>query len=192
MSSIDSPPTREKFRLMRILRFILDKPFMSFCEGIIWGKFCATLFKLNSAEFKYGKHYFNDLFEPFKYSWINEPFTDAESFVPEPILSHQLANVAISCMQYLHRWDSNTPPTRDHFLASWATKSKQSPWLWRRRMRVTSMGRRQRIWNLRLSSQVFSSETIQPEIFLFLFFTRSNGYSSHGLSTFSTTLSAKP
>jgi hypothetical protein len=95
-------------------------------------------------------------------------FAETIKFVPEPILSHRLANVAISCMQYLHRWDSNTLPTRDHFLASWATKLKHSPWLWRRRMRVTSMGRRQRIWNLRLSRQdrqVFYSETIQSKYF---------------------------
>ena len=173
---------------MRILTFILDEPFTSFCEGIIWRKFCCTLFKLNSAELKLDKPDYVDLFDPFKYPEINRPFVDV---IPEPILSRQLANVAISCMQYLHRWDSNTPPTRDHFLASWTTKSKQSPWLWRRRMRATSMARRQRIWNLRLSSQVFYSEMIQSEDFLFLFFT-SNGYSTHGLSTSSTTLSAKP
>jgi len=155
MSSIDRPPSREKFRLIRTLKFILDEPFTSFCEGITWKFFCATLFKLNSEEFKMfqGGRYYSNLFDPFKYDWDDRLSIDAKSFVPEPILSHQLANVAISCMQYLHRWDSNTPPTRDHFLASWATKSKQSPWLWRRRMRLTSMARRQRIWNLRLSNQ---------------------------------------
>ena len=109
--------------------------------------------------------------EPFPTEWLLEP-----------LLSHRVANVAISCLQCLHssRWDTNTSPTQGHFLASWlswSTKSKQSPWLWRRRMRVTSVGRRrQRIWNhdghnysfplnLRRSRQIFHSETIQSESF---------------------------
>ena len=79
-------------------------------------------------------------------------------------------------MQYLHHCDSNIPPMQAHFLASRTTKSKQSPWLWRRRMRVTSMGRRQSIWNhdghkysflrnLRRSRQIVYSETIHSENF---------------------------
>ena len=149
MSSIDSPTTREKFNLMWTIAFILEQPFTSFCEGIglaNWKKFCTTLFMFDSDEIEFGDTYYD---EPF--STLGGIFSQTRRPVPAPIRSHRLANVAISCLQYLHRWDSNTSPTRGHFLASWlswATKSKQSPWLWRRRMRVTSVGRRrQRIWN---------------------------------------------
>ena len=175
MSSVDSPTTREKFNLLWTITLILEERFKSFCEGVylaIWQKFCTTLLKLNSAEINSDD--FCDFFRNQHSSfWIG----GSTITVPEPILSHRLANVAISCLQYLHRWDSNTSPTRGHFLASWlswARKSKQSPWLWRRRMRVTSVGRRQRIWdhdghnysfplNLRQSRQIFHSETIQSE-----------------------------
>ena len=61
--------------------------------------------------------------------------------VPEPIVSHRLAHVAISCMRYLHHRDPNTSLTQDHFRV-WAMKSKRSPWLWRQRMRLTSIRRR--------------------------------------------------
>ena len=95
--------------------------------------------------------------------------------VPEPIRYHRLANVAISCMQYLNRCDSNTLSMQVHFLTRRVTKWKQSPWLWRRRMRVTSMGRRQPIWNhdehkfsfpqnLRRSRQISYSEMISEMI----------------------------
>ena len=57
------------------------------------------------------------------------------------ILSHRLSSVAISkyAIPPSLGLPTNIPPTRDHFLATWATKSKQSPWFWRRRMRVTSI-----------------------------------------------------
>jgi len=174
MSSIDSPPTREKFRLMETVASILQgqEPFTS-RRGIkpaSWKKFCATLFGFNFAEFeKGGDMFFDYLIRP-----SYRDFAENIRFIPEPILSHRLANVAISCMQYLHRLDSNTPPTQHHFLANWATKSKQLPCLWRRRVRVTSMGRRQPIWNhgghkyslgfpqnLQRSRRIFYSETIQ-------------------------------
>ena len=144
MSSINSLPTREKFRLMSTATFILQEPFTSLRKGIKhsnWKKFCATLFGFNPAELKWADQHYEDLIDPTSYKryW---PTT-----VPEPIHSHRLANVAISCMEYLHRLDSNTLSTHYRFLASWATKSKQLPWLWRRRMRVTSMRRRPPIWN---------------------------------------------
>ena len=97
---------------------------------------------------------------------------ETKTFVPEPILSYRLANVAISCMQYLHRLDFNTLLTHYHFIASWSTRSKKLPWLWRRRMRVTSMKRRRPIRNhnghkysfpqkLQRSHQISNSEKIQ-------------------------------
>ena len=168
MSSIDSPPSREKFLFMDCIFFILKGPFTSLRKGIelaSWENFGATLFKLNFEEFKvksYNEFSSPICLDPCRSLHYYEYVAKAVWLVPEPILSYRLAIVAISCMQYLHRWDSNTLPTRDHFFARWATKSKKLPWLWRRRMRFTSMGRRQRIWNLRLSRQdrqVFYSET---------------------------------
>ena len=184
MSSIDTPTTREKFNLVWTIAFILEEPFTSFCEGIelaSWRTFCTTLFKFNSEEIEFGVFCYEELFGDLELNfWVYRDYPEIKRLVPEPIRSHRLANVAISCLEYLHRWDSNTSPTRGHFLASWlswATKSKHSPWLWRRRMRVTSVGRRrQRIWNhdghnysfplnLRRSRQIFHSETIQSEGF---------------------------
>ena len=146
MSSIDSPPTREKVSLMRTVVSILQEPFTSLRSGIkhaSWRKFCATLFGFNYAELiSLDGWYDNELFDPTSYKQPEDrPFTVQ---IPEPILSHRLANVAISCLQYLHRLDSNTLPTHYRFLANWATRSKHLPWLWRRRMRVTLM-RRQRL-----------------------------------------------
>ena len=178
MSSIDNLPTGEKYRLTMTVVSILEKPFKSLCEAKLtnWRKFRTTLLKFNSAELRDFEKYDRNLFYP-EFTIPYAIFAETKRLIPEPILSHRLANVAISCMQYLHHWDSNTSPTRDHFLASWlrwATKSKQSPWLWRRRMRVTSVGRR-RIQNhdghkysfplnLRRSRQIHS-ETIQSEAF---------------------------
>ena len=169
MSSIDSPPTREKVSLMRTVVSILQEPFTSLRSGIkhaSWRKFCATLFGFNYAELISLDGYDNELFDPtsYKHYW--------SLAVPEPILSHRLANVAISCLQYLHRLDSNTLPTHYRFLANWATRSKHLPWLWRRRMRVTLMRRQRPIWDhdghkyssprkLRRSRQIIYSGTIQ-------------------------------
>ena len=173
MSSIDSPPTREKICLIITVAFILHKPFIALRSGIelASGKiFLFTLFGFNPAELM--------VFDSFTELRGNS-ISDWEDFIPsarcnEPIMSHRLANVAISCIQYLHRFDSNALPTHDHFLASQATKSKHSPWLWGRRMRVTSIGRRRPIWNqdghkylfpqnLRRSRQIFYSEMNQEQ-----------------------------
>ena len=184
MTSIDAPPIREKFHLMNTIALSHLELSTSFRRGIkhpSWKKFCATLFGLNSAQFKWtylegdGVHLVYK-FRP--YSGYIIPFaryrhfTETESFVPEPILSHRLANVAILCMQYLDRLDFNTLPSHYHFLASWETKSKQLPWLFRRRMRVISMRRRRPNRNhgghkysfpqkLQRSRQITYSETIQ-------------------------------
>ena len=189
MSSIDTPPIREKFHLMSTVALSHQEMFTSFQRGIkhpSWKKFCATLFGLNSAQLKwiYDKEDGDFLvyvvrpnrsfITPSPTAW-NRHFTETESFVPEPILSHRLANVAILCMQYLDRLDFNTLPSHYHFLASWETKSKQLPWLFRRRMRVISMRvmRRRRPnrnhgghkysfpQKLQRSRQITYSETIQ-------------------------------
>ena len=144
MSSIDSPPTREKFSLLNTVVTIFREPFTSLWRRIKYkslAKLCSTLIGFNSAV-----HESYDLYM----DMINSPESGHgwESLVaPDPILSHRLANVAISCMQYLHRLDFNTLPTQNHFFASWARRSKQLPWLWRRRMRVTLMRRRRPIWD---------------------------------------------
>jgi hypothetical protein len=84
--------------------------------------------------------------DPTKYDDSSIIKWDGTHKIPEPILSYRLARVASSCMRYLHRQDPNAPPTQDKLL-TWATKSKRSPWLWRKRMRVISMARRRLIWN---------------------------------------------
>ena len=154
--------------------------FTSFRRGIkhpSWKFFCATLFGFNFAAFEW-EHPSGILLYPIRPSFtIGTPITryghfETKTFVPEPILSYRLANVAISCMQYLHRLDFNTLLTHYHFIASWSTRSKKLPWLWRRRMRVTSMRRRRPIRShdghkytfpqkLQRSHQITYSETIQ-------------------------------
>ena len=177
MSSIDSPPTREKFSLMGTLVFILQEPFTSLRRGISkhasWKFFCTTLFGFNSTELKWEDEMYGYLFHsPTSYNSTYGTQPPTESLVPEPILSHRLAKVAISCMQYLHRLDFSTLPAQNHFLASWATRSKQLPWLWRRRMQVTLMRRRRPVWDhdglkcsssrkLQRSRQIIYSGTIQ-------------------------------
>ena len=185
MSSINSPRTREKFRLMSTVAFILQEPFTSLRRGIkhaIWKNLCSTLFGFNSAELKWDKDYcFGQLINPtsYKLNWarsnpsaIDGHFAETKRVVPEPILSHRLANVAISCMQYLRRLDFNTLPKHYLCLASWMTKSKQLPWLWRRRVRVTLMRHRRPICNhdgykcssprkLQRSRQIIYSKIIQ-------------------------------
>ena len=168
MSSIDSPPTREKICLVKTVAFILRDPIIAFRSGFEFSSgdsFFTPLFGFNSAELQVCDAYLEPLVWDHLY-----PFENCN----EHIMSHRLANVAISCMQYLHRCDSNTLPTQHHFLASLATKSKQSPWLWRRRMRVTLIGRRRSILNLvgnkysfpqnlRRSRQIFYSEMNQEQ-----------------------------
>ena len=152
------------------MRTVVSIPFTSLWSGIrhaSWKNFCATLLGFSSAELMLVYQYDKDLFDPTSSKIYYRSLT-----VPEPILSHRLANVAILCMQYLHRLDFNTLPTQIHFLASWATRSKQLPWLWRRRMRVSLMRRRRPIWThdghkgssprkLRRSRQIIYSGTTQ-------------------------------
>jgi len=159
MSSIKSPPSREKFCLMSTVWFVLQKPFMSLQKGIhlaSWDRLCATLFGFNQAEIEWDKSKdWGLMHDPTNYRVIQDhscygdlhgDLALTKRFIPEPILSHRLAHVAISCMQYLHHQDLNTFPTWDYLLA-WEIKSKQSPWLWRQQMRVTSMGCQQSSWN---------------------------------------------
>ena len=146
MSSIDSPPVREKYSLLDTVVTILRQSFTSLRRRIKRAslkKLCATLIGFNSADLE-----LCNLYEDMIKLYSEYPFgVGTESLVPEPILSHRLANVAILCMQYLHRLNFDTLQTRNKFLESWATRSKQLPWLWRRRMRVTLMRPRRPIWD---------------------------------------------
>ena len=105
-------------------------------------------------------------------SHLGPIYAETERLVPELILSHRLARVAISCIQYLFRCRANT---QDYLLA-WAMKSKQSPWLRGRWMRVTASTRRQPYVyfhgptysfpnSLRQSRQLLYSEGVQSEKF---------------------------
>ena len=176
MSSIDSPPTREKISLIMTVAFILHEPSIALRSGIELAcgkKFCITLFGFNSAELKLFNSFIKSRVDSRSYRLDWDHFTPSARY-NEPIMSHRFANVAISCMQYLHRCDPNIVPTQNHFLARRATKPKQSPWLWRRRMRVISIGRRRPIrnhdghkysfpQNLRRSRQIFYSEMNQEQ-----------------------------
>jgi len=103
-------------------------------------------------------------------------FDETKRLVPEPILSHRLAHISLVCMRYLHRQDPQNPPMQDDLFAAWVMKSKRSPWLWRHRIRVTSIGRRQTTrdydvpkysfsQSLRRSHQMLYSKGIQSEEF---------------------------
>jgi hypothetical protein len=176
MSSIDSHPTREKICLITTVVFILHEPSIALRSGIEFTsvkKNCITLFGFKSAELEVFDSYIDSRVESRSFQ-LNWGHFSPGTMCNEHIMSHRIAHVAISCMQYLHRCDSNTFPTQDHFLASRATKSKQSPWLWRRRMRVTSIGRRRPIrnhdghkysfpQNLRRSHEIFYSEMNQEQ-----------------------------
>ena len=169
MSSIDSPPAREKFSLLNTVMTIFWEQFTPLRRCIKRAsleKLCATLVGFNSAEPQLWYSFYGDVISHL----IRGEGT--ESLVLEPILSHRLANLAILCMQYLHRLDFDILQTQNKFLASWATRSKQLPWLWRRRMRVTLMRPRRPIWDhdghkgssprkLRRPRQIIYSGTIQ-------------------------------
>jgi len=189
-SSINNPPTREKFCLMSTVWFVLQKPITSLWRGIkaaSWEKLCAELFGFNKAEIRVGQDCSILLRDPTTYDrggrgsfYLDEkrygPYgllDETKTFIPEPILSHRLARITISCMRYLHRQDLKNPSNP---LAAWVTKSKKLPWLWRQRIRVTSIGYRQPAGNsdvpkysfsqsLRRSHQMLYSEGIQSEKF---------------------------
>jgi len=182
-SSINNLPTREKFCLMSTVWFVLQTPISSLWRGFeaaSWERLCAKLFGFNETEIDMDDN--GLLCDPTLYDGTRKrgfglvrtrygPLDETKRCIPEPILSHRLACIALSCMQYLHRQDSN-----NHLLAAWATKSKRLPWLWRQRIRVTSTRRRQSMQDcdvpkyscsqsLRRSHQMLYSEGIQSEKF---------------------------
>ena len=155
-------------------------------EAASWEKLCAKLFGFDYIYIKGDRSYYRLVLNPITYEgarkrndWLPLDLTiyghlnETERLIPEPILSHRLSCIALSCMEYLHRQDPHDSPTQDNLLVAWARKSKRSPWLWRQRIRVTSIGRRPTTWNfygqakysfpqsLRRSYQLLYSEGIQ-------------------------------
>ena len=189
MSSIDSPPAREKFSLLNTVVTIFQEPFISLRRRIKYAslkKLCATLIGFNSAELRSCEFFYNDMTDYSKYIFG----AGTESLAPEPVLSHRLANLAILCMQYLLRLDFDTLQTWNKFPASWATRSKQLPWLWRRRMRVTLMRPRRPIWDhdghkgssprkLGRPRQIIYSGTIQSHQEQWIFYTWTLDFLDH-------------
>jgi hypothetical protein len=104
-SSINNPPTREKFAVLSIVWFVLQEPFTSLQRGIKlarWDGLCATLFGFDSEGIKWDWNHYKFMRDPTKYndSPIKADLWDRTPNIPEPILSYRLAHVAISCMRY--------------------------------------------------------------------------------------------
>jgi len=152
MSSIDKHSSGDKFHLLSTVWFILGKHFIPYRNGVhldeLWPIFCIKLFQFNSTDRRWDAAKYFIMESPTEYRHypahrfgaIYGHIAETQRLVPEPTLSHRLACVAISCIRYLFRRDLNTPPIQDH-LCAWAKKSKRMPWLWRRRLRVTSSRR---------------------------------------------------
>jgi hypothetical protein len=186
MSSISNPPSRVKFAFMSTVCFVLQKPFASLwrsSEFASWKKLCAILFGFSAQEFKFYEisrlichpteykdaHQYKAYEDEADSDWLKLLCGDlatTKRLMPEPILSLWLAHVAILCMRYLRHQDPKAPLMQHHLL-TWAMKSKRSPWLWRQRMRVTSMRCPEYLWpqSLQRARQIFYSKAIQSEYF---------------------------
>jgi len=174
---------------MRTVWFILQEPITSLWRGTeaaSWERLCAKLFGFNKAEIDEDSRFIRLIGDPTTYDIDGKRdsghctmyglLDETKRLIPEPILSYRVARIALSCMRYLHHQYHANPPIQDNLLAAWATKSKRLPWLWRQRIRVTSMGRRQPTWDsdlpiysfsqsLRRSHQMLYCERIQSEKF---------------------------
>ena len=178
-SSMNSPPSREKFNLMSTVWFVLQEPFKSLERDVkpgSWDRLCVTLFGFNHGEIEWDFRHGHLLRDPKEYKDVGGTeqvkyghLTETKRLIPEPILSHRLSRVVIACTRYLHRSGPNSPAAPNNLLA-WATKSKRSPWLWRQRMRVISFGGQQPTLgslprSLRRSYQALYSDVIQSDNF---------------------------
>jgi len=175
MFSIDSHRSAEEFHLLSTVWFVLQehKDFRS--ESLkdrsterLW----VTLFGFDSVDIHWDRMHYGLMdvpgyFKPDSPSRLGAIYagyiSETTRFFPGPILARRLSRVAISCLQYLFRGRANA---QDHFLP-WAVKSKQSPWFWRQRIRVTSTRRPTYSCpqSLRRSRQILYSERIQSEKF---------------------------
>jgi hypothetical protein len=186
MLTINShPPSAEKFYLLITVWVVLQKSDWWWPRDHYslddFERLCVTLFGFNSTDINWDRMNYRLMCYPHHISTtpsILAPIcghtAETKTLILEPILSHHLARVAISCIQYLSHGRMNT---HDHLLA-WAMKSKQSPWLWRQWMRVTSRRRHEpnvmlgRPYypfpqSLRRSRQILYFEKIQTEGFRF-------------------------
>jgi hypothetical protein len=176
MFTINSHPSAEKFYLLITVWFVLQEHFQSDrSESYYYKEFerlCVALFGFDSTDIAWDRVNYRLMRPLFIVIPICGHIAETKSVVPEPILSHRLARVAISCtqsFQYLFHRGANA---QDQLL-SWAIKSKQSPWLWRQRMRFTST--RRHVPNIMLGHtysfphslrrlrQILYSEKIQSE-----------------------------
>ena len=163
-SSINKPQPREKFRLMSTVWFILQKPITSiwrYTEVASWRELCVKIFGFNETEIHAARSHVTQpqlLCDPPIYDVYSKRsdalggtmyrlLDETKRLIPEPILSHRVASIAHSCMRFLHCPDPNNPPLQDNLLSAWAMQSKQLPWLWRQRTRVTSIALRQPTWD---------------------------------------------
>lgn len=147
MSTIDSRANAKKFHLLSTVWFVLREPFASQPTGFSQEKLYVIIFGFDRQDVIWDSRHFNLMRDPAKYKEATTPFgpilghvAGTKRLVPEPILSRRLACVAISCIRHLRRWNPNVPQPQDH-LHAWAMKSRRSPWIWRRRLLVTSTRR---------------------------------------------------
>ena len=177
---------------MSTVWFVLQKPIASLWRGMeaaSWARLCATLLGFNESEIQFdqGHDGYKLMRDPTTYDstgrmdnysngMVYGLLNETKRNIPEPILSCQLARIALSCMEYLDRQNLNNPPMQENLLAAWVTKSKRSPWLWRHRIRGTSIGHQQPMQkydvpkysfsqSLRRSHQMLYSEGFQSEDF---------------------------
>lgn len=147
MSTIDSRRNANKFHLLSTVWFVLREPFASQPTGFSQKRLYATIFGFDRQDVIWDSWHFDLMRDPAGYIYATTPLgpilghvAETKRLVPKPILSRRLAHVAISCIRYLHRWNPNVPQPQDH-LHAWAMKSRRLPWIWRRRLLVTSTRR---------------------------------------------------
>ncbi|KIM44200.1 hypothetical protein M413DRAFT_376731 [Hebeloma cylindrosporum] len=183
MGTINSHPSAQKFHILTTVWFVFQERSRPDWQPKCHREFkqlCVKFFGFDSRDIDWDRQQYRLIRHAGEASsilgthglWpICGHIPEIKRLLPEPVLSHRLAQVVISCIQYLFNCGANG---QDHLLA-WATKSKQSPWLWRQRMRVTTTPR-QSCWrylistysfpqSLRRSRQKLYSEKIQSNKF---------------------------
>jgi hypothetical protein len=142
MLTINSHPSAEKFYLLITVWFVLQEYFQ-LGQCYYYDKFeqlCVALFGFDSTDIAWDRMHYRLMRPLFIDNPICGHIAETKSVVPEPILSHRLARVAISCIQSCQHLFHRGANAQDQLLP-WAIKSKHSPWLLRQRMRVTSRRR---------------------------------------------------
>lgn len=147
MSTIDSRANAKKFHLLSTVWFVLQEPFASQPTRFSHDTLYVIIFRFDHQDVIWDSWHFNLMRDPAEYKAATTPLglifghvAETKRLVPKPILSRRLACVAISSIRYLRRWNPNVPQPQDH-LHAWAMKSRWSPWIWRRRLLVTSTRR---------------------------------------------------